>query len=172
MTEPYLAEDINIGPSPGTAVATAFDASDQQGSDANNDAVLNFLAVTISSANDYTVALSDTLGTTVTILKPGTYMASLNASVNGANASSIAIALGGAANSWGATPAQIGGAASIIAVSSILAADASVPQVSAFFRIAPVDIDGTANVLRFLGDANAVWTATTLRARIDRLTAI
>lgn len=171
MTEQYLSEDINIGPNPSNAQATAFDASDQQGSDVNNDAVMNFLAVTISSTNDFTVALSDTLGTTITILQPGAYMASLNADVAAGNSSSIAISVGGTANNFGATPAAIGGAAAIIALSSSIAGDASVPQVSTFFRIAPADLNGTANVVRFLGTANAVWTATTLRARIDRLTA-
>lgn len=171
MTEQYLAEDINIGPNPSNAVATAFDASDQQGSDANNDTVMNFLAVTISGTADFTVALSDTLGTTVTILQPGVYMASLNADVAAGNASTLAISVGGTANSFGGTPAAIGGAGAVIALSSSLAADASVPQVSTFFRIAPADINGTLNVVRFLGTENAVWTATTLRARIDRLTA-
>lgn len=172
MTEQYLSEDINIGPNPSNAQAVAFDASDQQGSEASNDTVLNFLTVAITSTADFTVVQSDTLGTTVTILQPGVYMASLNASVAGANASSIAISVGGAANSFGATPAAIGGAGAVLALSSSLAADASVPQVGAFFRIAPADLNGVANVVRFLGDANAVWTATTLRARIDRLTAI
>lgn len=171
MTEQYQTEDINVGPNPSNAQATAFDATDQQGSDANNDTVMNFLAVNITSTADFTVALSDTLGTTITILQPGVYMASLNADVAGANASTLAISVGGAANSFGATPAAIGGAGAVIALSSSLAGDASVPQVAGFFRIAPADLNGVLNVVRFLGTVNAVWTATTLRARIDRLTA-
>lgn len=172
MTEQYLPEDINIGPDPSNVTSVLLDVGDQQGSDANNDTVFNFATVTNSSVAHYTVTSTDPLGTTVTVLQPGVYVASLNADVAGNNASTIAISVGGTVNSFGATPAAIGGASAVIAITSSIAGDASVPQLSTVFRISPLAIDGTANVVRFLGTVSAVWTVTTVRARIDRLTAI
>lgn len=170
MTQQYLPESINYGSEAAFVEATALDGANQQGSDANNDTVFQFTSVTNSSANAYTVASSDALGTTVTILQPGIYVAELVAAI-AAGAQALALSLGGTANNFGATPAAIGTAAGNIALAIDADANASVMPLSMSFRIQPSDIDGTSNVVRFLGTANGTWVATQVRMRIDRVSA-
>lgn len=170
MTQQYLPESINYGPEAAFVQSTSLDGANQQGSDANNDTVFQFTNVTNSSANHYTVTSSNALGTTVTILQPGVYVAELVAAI-AAGAQALAVSLGGTANSFGATPAAIGTAAGNIALAVDADANASVMPLSISFRVAPGDIDGTSNVVRFLGTANGVWVATQVRMRIDRVLA-
>lgn len=170
MTQQYLPESINYGSEAAFVESVALDGANQQGSNANNDAVFQFTSVTNSSANAYTVTSSDTLGTTIAILQPGIYTATLVAAI-AAGAQSLAISLGGTANNFGATPAAIGTVAGIIALAVDADANASVMPLSMSFRIQPSDIDGTSNVVRFLGTANGTWVATQVRMRIDRVSA-
>lgn len=172
MTEQYAAEFINSGPDPSYIFSNALNAGDQQGSDASNDTVFFFDPITISSAAHFTATSSATLGTVIAVLQPGVYIATLVGSIAGA-AKSLAISVGGAVNSFGTTPAAIGGASNVIALASNLAANDSVVEVSTSFRINPEDLatGSITNQVRFLGDASGVWVATTVRMRIDRVTA-
>jgi hypothetical protein len=170
MTDQYFHDSINGGPDPCFAISTALNAGDQQGSNASNDTVFFFDPVTISSADHFTVTSTAALGTTFTILQPGTYVAQMTGTIDGA-ASSLAISLGGAANSFGSTPAAI--SATTIALSSSLAADTSIVEVATSFHIAPANLapGGVANVLRFLGTENGVWVASSISMRLFRVTA-
>jgi hypothetical protein len=171
MTEQYGTENINYGPSPAFVSATALLGGDQQGSDASNDTVFNFTPVVNSSADHFTVTSTTALGSTFTILQPGAYVASLTAAI-AAGAQTLAISLGGAVDSFGATPAAMGGANVIIALAGNAVANASISTITTSFRITPANIsDGTANIVRFLGDASGVWVATQVGMRIDRITA-
>lgn len=171
MTDQYFSDSINAGPDPSFVISTALNAGDQQGSDANNDAVFFFDPVTVSSTSHFTVTSTAALGTTIAILQPGAYVAQMTATIAAA-ASSLAISLSGVANNFGATPAAMGGNAGVIALSSSLAADASIVEVATSFRINPGNIDGTNNIVRFLGDANGVWVANSISMRLFRVTAI
>lgn len=168
MTDQYFSENINAGPDPAFATSVALNAGDQQGSDANNDSVFFFDPVTISSASHFTVTSTAALGTTITILQPGTYVAQMTGTINGA-ASTLAINLGGAANTFGATPAAVSGFT--IGLSSNLAADASLVEVATSFSLTTANLDGTLNVLRFLGDVSGVWVANSISMRLFRVTA-
>lgn len=170
MTDQYFHDSINGGPDPAFVISTALNAGDQQGSDANNDAVFFFDPVTVSSVDHFTVASTAVLGTTITILQPGSYVAQMTGTINAA-ASSLAVSLGGVANNFGATPAAMGGNAGVIALSTSLAADASIVEVAVSFHIDPDDLDGTANVVRFLGDQSGVWVANSISMRLFRVTA-
>lgn len=170
MTDQYFSDSINAGPDPAFVLSTALNAGDQQGSDANNDAVFFFDPVTVSSVDHFTVTSTAALGTTITILQPGSYVAYMTGTINAA-ATSLAISLAGTANNFGATPAAIGGNAGVIALSSSLAADASIVEVATSFHLNPENLNGTLNVVRFLGDANGVWVANSISMRIFRVTA-
>ncbi len=169
MTAPYGKENINYGPDPSSVSATSLLVGDQQGSNANNDTVFNYIPVVNTSVAHYTVTSTAALGTAITILQPGTYVASMTCAIAGAG-QTLAISLGGVVDSFGATPAAMGGLNVIIALAGTAVANASVSTLRTSFQIAPVDIDGTANVIRFLGDVSGVWVATQVSMRIDRVT--
>ena len=169
MTEPYQPEGINYGPDPAFVSSTALLVGNQQGSGANDDTVFNFVPVVNSSADHFTVTSTVVLGTTFTILQPGVYAASLTCAI--AVAASVAISVGGALATFGATPAAMGGMNVIIALSGNPVANASITSVATSFRITSADLNGTLNVVRFLGTANGVWVATQVAMRIDRVTA-
>lgn len=168
MTSQYFHEDINHSPSQASVTSRTLNAT-QQGT--TDTAVLRFDSITTTTANDFTTTTTAAAGTTVTILKPGVYIATLIQSINAAN-TAIAISLGGINPPFTTTPAAIGGDDGIIALKVSVANDASVMNIMTSFRIAPAQIDGTQNVVRFLGNVGGVFVTTTALMRIDRATAI
>lgn len=170
MTDQYFHDSINGGPDPAFVISTALNAGDQQGSDANNDTVFFFDPIIVSSVDHFTVTSTAALGTTILIRQPGAYVAQMTGTIDAA-ASTLAISLSGTANNFGATPAAIGGNAGVIALSSSLAADASIVEVMTSFHLDPDQLDGTTNVLRFLGTVSGVWVANSISMRLFRVTA-
>lgn len=165
MTRQYATEDINYGPSPAFVSSSTLNGTQQGGTDT---AVFRFDSITTTTANDFTVATTAPAGTTITILKPGTYIATLSASVAAAN-TAIGISLGGTAAPFTTTPAAIGGNDGIIALKVSAANDASVLNVCTSFDISLANLDGTANVVRFMGIVGGAFVATTVNMRLDRV---
>lgn len=165
MTRQYATEDINYSPASAFVFSRTLNAT-QQG--ATDTAVFRFDLLTVRTTNDFTVATTAAAGTTITIIKPGTYIATLIQSINGAN-TAIGISLGGTNAPFTTTPAAIGGDDGIIALKVSVANDASVLNVCTSFRISEANINGTANVLRFMGNAGGVFVATTVTAQVQRV---
>lgn len=166
MTAQYGPEDINYGSEAAFVECTTLNATEQGAVDTT---VLRMDNVTNSSANAYTVTTTANEGTTVTVLQPGVYVATLITSVNGAHAA--AISLGGTAPPFNTDPAAMGGNDGIISLADNVTANQSVLCQSISFRLTPAQIDGTQNVLRFLSDAGLTFIDTQFKMRVDRIVA-
>jgi hypothetical protein len=170
MTNQYFNQDINYGPDDAFVSSRTLGGT-QQGT--TDTAVLNFITITSSSTAHFTVsaqAAATASGTEITILQPGVYIASMNAADAGATCS-IGISLGATAAPFTTTPVAIGTVDGLIALCADVAAADAIQMCSVTFRIAPADIDGTANILRFMGTVGAGFVTTQASMRIDRATA-
>lgn len=167
MTSQYFNQDINYGPDDASVVSRTLGGT-QQGT--TDTAVLNFTGITTSSVAHFTTATTAVAGTTITILQPGVYVASMNLAIAAA-ACAIGISLGGTAAPFTTTPVAIGTVDGLIAMGSDVAATAAIQMCSVTFRLAPVDIDATANVLRFMATVGGAFVATQAAMRLDRATA-
>ncbi len=170
MTSQYFNQDVNSAPDLASVVSIALGGT-QQGT--TDTAVLNFITITTSSVDHFTVttaAAATATGTVITILQPGVYVASMNLAV-AAGVCDIGISLGGTAAPFTTTPIAIGTVDGLIMLGTDAASTASIQMLSATFRIAPADIDGTVNVLRFMATVGGAFVATQASMRIDRATA-
>ncbi len=167
MTNPYPSEDINYGPNQGSVSSSTINATEQGATDT---AVLRYDAITTNSADNFTTTTTAAAGTVITILQPGTYVASMTLAI-AAGACAIGISLGAITAPFDTTPAATGTADGMLSLASNTVADASVQQSSVTFRIAPVDIDGTANLLRFMATVGGTFVTTQVAMRLDRITA-
>ena len=168
MTNQYFNQEINYAPDDASVVSVTLGGT-QQGT--TDTAVLNFITITTSSADHFTTTTTAAAGTVITILQPGTYVASMTLAI-AAGACAIGISLGAITAPFDTTPAATGTADGMLSLASNTVADASVQQSSVTFRIAPVDIDGTANLLRFMATVGGAFVTTQASMRIDRATAI
>lgn len=168
MTRQYATEDINYSPSSAFVTSRTLNAT-QQG--ATDTAVLRFNTITTRTADDFTVTTTAANGTTIAIIKPGVYIATLVQSINAAN-TAIGISVGGTNAPFTTTPAAIGGDDGIVALKVSVANDASVLNVCTSIHITDADIaGGVANVVRFMGNVGGTFVATTALMRIERATA-
>jgi hypothetical protein len=170
MTSQYHDQDINYSSDDASVFSSTLGGT-QQGT--TDTAVLNYVTITSSSAAHFTVttaAAATATGTEVVILQPGAYFASMSLAI-AASACAIGISLGATAAPFTTTPVAIGTVDGMLVLASNTVADASVQQCGVTFNIAPDDIDGTANVVRFMGTVGAGFVTTQVAMRIDRLTA-
>ncbi len=168
MTAQYFNEDINYGPDDASVSSILLSVVTQQGT--TDTAVLRYDPVTTSSAAHFTTATTAAAGTTIAIIQPGIYIASMNLAI-AAGACSIGISLGGTAPPFTTTPVATGTVDGVLAIESNLTVDASVQSCSVTFRIGNDDIDGTANVVRFMATVGGAFVVTQVAMRIDRATA-
>lgn len=169
MTAQYAPEDINYG-SEAAFVESVTLGGTQQGT--TDTAVLNFITITNTSLDAYTVtaeAAATTTGTVVTVLQPGVYVASLMTAIGAGG--SAAISLGATAAPFNTTPVAIGGNDGLISLADNVTANQSVLSQTATFRITPAMLDGTQNALRFMGEVGATFIATQVKMRVDRILA-
>lgn len=168
MPRQYSTEDINYSPAAAFVTSRTL-AAVQQGT--TDTAVLNFVSITTTTANDFTVTTTAANGTTIAIIKPGVYIATLIQSINAAN-TAIGISVGGINAPFTTTPAAIGGDDGIIALKVSVANDASVLNICTSFHITDADIaGGVANVVRFMGNVGGAFVTTTASMRVERATA-
>ncbi len=171
MTNQYPSESINYGPDPASVFSNTIGGTEQGTTDT---AVLNYVTITNSSVAHFTVttaAAATTTGTVITILQPGVYAASMSLAI-AAGACAIGISLGATAAPFTTTPVAIGTVDGLLVMQTNTVADASVQSCAVTFRIDPVDIDATVNVLRFMATVGGTFVTTQVAMRVDRLTAI
>ena len=168
MTSQYPTEDINYGPDDASVTTQTLSGATQQGT--TDTAVLRYDTITTSSADHFTTTTIAADGTTITILQPGIYVASMTLAIAAA-ACSIGISLGATGAPFDTTPVATGTVDGMIALESNIVADASIQSCMATFRIGSDDIDGTANVVRFMATVGGAFVTTQVAMRIDRATA-